>query len=322
MSLAYAPRRLRGCGASSVRLFVRVSATSQCGNTKNSKWSLPRANSSKRSSVSCSGAGASTPCSVNAGTQRSVTSAIAPSAPRPDAGSAEYLFGSVRGATSVEPSASTSDSSQTWEEMLRRRAPVPCVAVEIAPAIALHVDVTQVLERQAMRRRAPAQLADRDARLHAHEPRLAVDVEHARQPPQADHQPVRAGDVAERVPAARDAHAQSAALRLRDRRGELLARSPGSRIVAGAQTLVARPVVPPGGAGLLIARLAHQMDEPEPNATPAVRACLARTLAADAGTAARDGDRARARSARALAVLLVRAGCARPCRRAPPSRPR
>ena len=133
--MAYADRRPRGRGGSSVRLLVRVSAVSAWGKTKNSKWSLSSASSSKRSSVSCSGAGASTPRSMNAGTQWRVTSAITPSAPSPTR-AARKTSGSRSGEQdSVEPSASTSVSSLTWQERLRSRAPVPCVAVEMAPAM-------------------------------------------------------------------------------------------------------------------------------------------------------------------------------------------
>ena len=52
--------------------------------------------------------------------------------------------------------------------MLRSFAPVPCVAVEIAPAIDLHVDVAEVLAgpgRASHSRRA--QLVDRDPGLDA-----------------------------------------------------------------------------------------------------------------------------------------------------------
>src|SRR2546421_201380 len=135
MSLTYAAARPRGRGGLSVRLFVRVSAVVVCGNTKNSKCSLSRARSSKLSSTSASGTGASTPCSVKAGTQRSVTSAITPSAPRPTRAARHSSASRWGEHCSVDPSASTSVSSTTCAEMLGRRAPVPCVAVEIAPAI-------------------------------------------------------------------------------------------------------------------------------------------------------------------------------------------
>src|SRR6185437_4109614 len=134
-SLAYAFARPRGRACSPVRLLVRVSATSACGKTKNSKWSLASARSSKPASTSDSAAGSSTPLSVNAGTQRSVTSAIAPSAPRPTRAARNTSGSCCSEQASVEPSARTRVSSTTCEEMLRSREPVPCVAVEIAPAM-------------------------------------------------------------------------------------------------------------------------------------------------------------------------------------------
>ena len=125
--------------------------------------------------------GASTPRSVNAGTQRSVTSAITPSAPERRRARRGTPRGRARASSaSVEPSASTSVSSATCEEMLRRRAPVPCVAVEIAPAMLWTSMSPRFSSASPCSARRAAQLADRDARLHAHEPAGAVDVEHAR----------------------------------------------------------------------------------------------------------------------------------------------
>ena len=61
-----------GAGGASTISFVRVSAMSLCGKTKNSKWSLARLSPSRRPSVSASGLGLSRRSRVNAGTTRSV----------------------------------------------------------------------------------------------------------------------------------------------------------------------------------------------------------------------------------------------------------
>ena len=54
---------------------------------------------------------------------------------------------------------------------------------------------------------AGAELPDRDPGLHAHEPGVAVDVEHARHALERQQAPVGERDVAEGVPGADDAHA-------------------------------------------------------------------------------------------------------------------
>ncbi len=110
-------------------------AVSACGNTKNSKWSFSRASSWKRSRVSSRGLGSSTPCRVNARTHRRVTSAITPRAPRPTRAARNASGSRSAEQSRVEPSASTRVSSLTCAERLGSRAPVPWVAVEIAPAI-------------------------------------------------------------------------------------------------------------------------------------------------------------------------------------------
>ena len=72
---------------------------------------------------------------VNAGTQRRVTAEIAPRAPTPTR-AARSSSGSPSAVSSrTLPSPRTSSTASTWAEMFRRPAPVPWVAVEIAPAI-------------------------------------------------------------------------------------------------------------------------------------------------------------------------------------------
>ena len=50
---------------------------------------------------------------------------------------------------------------------------------------ALDVDVPEVLQREPVLGQARVALTDRDSSLHAHQPRGAVDVEHACEPLQA-----------------------------------------------------------------------------------------------------------------------------------------
>src|SRR5947209_1789295 len=156
-----------------------------------------------------------------------------------------------------------------------------------------------------MREELPAKLADRDAGLHANQPRGAVDVEHAREPAQAQHQAVGQRDVAEGVPCARHAHSPALARGPLDGPRELLDR--GGRAHGGRPAaLVAGPVAPFGGGLLAIARLAHLMDEPEPTPSPAVRASRARSRSSPG---LRRASVVGAGSfGTALAVLLLRAG--------------
>ena len=102
---------------------------------KSSKWSLASACSWKQSSTSSRGRGVSTRSSVKAGTQRRVTAAIAPSAPMPTRAARSSSGWVAALSWRTPPSASTSSIPSTWAEMLRSRAPVPWVPVEIAPAI-------------------------------------------------------------------------------------------------------------------------------------------------------------------------------------------
>src|SRR5260221_366979 len=74
----------------------------------------------------------------------------------------------------------------------------------------------------------------------------------------------------------------------------------------GRAALVARPVAPLGPGCVRIARLAHQMTEPEPTASPAARAPRARSLptpGARRATVIGAGS-----FGTALAVLLARSG--------------
>ena len=146
-----------GAAASSVRLFVRVSAMSACGNTKNSKWSLPSASSSKRVE--------------RLGQRRGLVDA----AQRERRHAAQRDLGdhararrgrrarrgtpparARREHASVEPSASTSVSAGDLRgDVAQPRAGAVRGGRDRA-GDALHVDVAEVLHRQAVARRARA----------------------------------------------------------------------------------------------------------------------------------------------------------------------
>ena len=122
----------RGSGSRSVRCEVSVSALPAYGNTKNSKWSLPSTSASSRSSTSGKGRGSSRRWIVKRGTQRIVSSEITPSAPsetRPASRSSPSR-------STASPSAVTNRMASTCADRLRKRAPVPWVAVAMAPASA------------------------------------------------------------------------------------------------------------------------------------------------------------------------------------------
>ena len=72
----------------------------------------------------------------------------------------------------------------------------------------LRVDVALVLQRQPGARVLRPERMERDPRLDGHPAGRAIGVDHAPQPRGVDQQPVRAGDVGERVPAADGAHPQ------------------------------------------------------------------------------------------------------------------
>ena len=90
------------------------------------------------------------------------------------------------------------------------------------PREALHVDVPEVLEGQAVRHQPSAELADGDAGLHSHQPGGTVDVDHARQAVEGEHQAVAAGDVAEGMPRAEGARLHAPPRRTGDRGGQLV----------------------------------------------------------------------------------------------------
>jgi glycerol-3-phosphate dehydrogenase (NAD(P)+) len=169
----------------------------------------------------------------------------------------------------------------------------------------LHVDVAEVLHREAMRVEPAAELADRDASLHPREAALPVHVEHAGQAVEVQHQPVGAGDLAEGVPRSHDPHPSPFAPRPLDRGGHLLHR-PRRRRLSRRAALVASPVAPSGGAHVTISRLAHQMNQPEPTPSPGARTSRARALPSPG--AKRASVIGAGSFGTALAVLLARGG--------------
>ncbi len=96
---------------------------------------MPAANSSNLSMTSSSGMGRSSAASRNAGTQRSVTVAIRPSAPMLILAAANRSGLSAAETVTSDPSAVTSSRASTWVAIPPRPAPVPCVPVEMAPEI-------------------------------------------------------------------------------------------------------------------------------------------------------------------------------------------
>ena len=110
----------------------------------------------------------------------------------------------------------------------------------------LHVDVAEVLHRQPVCIEPPAQLADRDSRLHTHEPARRIDVEYARQAVQRHDHAVAACDVAERVARAGRAHAQPAGL-ARSIAAASSSWEPRALDRCGPAALISRPVAPARG---------------------------------------------------------------------------
>ena len=100
---------------------------------KSSKWSLASARSEKVSRTSSRGTGFETISRTKAGTQRSVTALIAPSAPTPTR-AARSRSPSDSSRSRTRPSPVTSSTPTTWVERLPSLSPVPWVPVEIAPA--------------------------------------------------------------------------------------------------------------------------------------------------------------------------------------------
>src|SRR5215210_1425819 len=131
-SRTYSRRGFRGRGSNWPRSDSNTTALRVYGKANSSKWSCAPASSSKRSSVSASGRGSSMRWMANDGTQRSVTWVIAPRAPS-DTRAARRSSSPSRSSTS-SPVPLTMRSPATCADRLRKRAPVPWVAVEIAPA--------------------------------------------------------------------------------------------------------------------------------------------------------------------------------------------
>ena len=170
-----------------------------------------------------------------------------PRLPTPTRAARQSSGSESREHSTSEPSAVTSSIASTWLEMFRRRSPVPCVAVEIAPAIVctsmsprFSSASPRCVERlaQVARSRSPPSTFD--------EPALPVDLEHAVHPLEPHHHAVGAGDVGERVARA-PRRARSARVRRPGSRPrcELLDRArPLDR--RRHALLVARPVAPHG----------------------------------------------------------------------------
>jgi hypothetical protein len=125
------------------------------------------------------------------------------------------------------------------------------------PGDALRVDVAEVLHRQPVLAQTTAELADRDARLHAHEAARAIHLEHAAHVLERDEHAIGEDDVAEGVSRAGDAHAQIRLTRLYERVRQLLHRLRAAQRRGGAG-LVAGPVAPPCSRRGWIVRLAHR----------------------------------------------------------------
>ena len=113
------------------------------------------------------------------------------------------------------------------------------------PGERLAVDVALVLHREAVRRQRLGELADHDPGLDPDEAGRAVDVEHAVQPLEPEHRPVRAGDVGERVAGPGGSHAPAGSRGAADR---VDAARRGSRPLDHRRraALIAGPVSPLG----------------------------------------------------------------------------
>ena len=181
---------------------------------------------------------------VNAGTVRRVTVATIPSAPSPTR--------AARSASGSEspprpPAAcrlpSTSSIASICEEMLRKRDPVPWVAVETAPAIVC----LSMSPRFSRARPVPpdrlVQHPQADAGLHLDPARLRVDVEHPAEAAEIEHHTAGARDVGEGVALAHGAHLQALLAGARDRVGQVGA-ARGRLDPGGLAALVAGPVAP------------------------------------------------------------------------------
>jgi hypothetical protein len=103
------------------------------GNQYISKWSLPATCSSSPASTSASFSGRSSARSVNASTQRSVSSVTTPSAPTPTRAAANTSGFSVAEQFSTVPVPVTSVSASMKVARQPSLAPVPWVPVDMAP---------------------------------------------------------------------------------------------------------------------------------------------------------------------------------------------
>ena len=142
---------------------------------------------------------------------------------------------SRRSARRTSPGAVTRRRPTTRVERLPKRTPVPCVAVASAPASAC-VSMSPWFSSASPWRAfcgpsawslMPASTVTR--------PDGAIGGDHALHPRGVDQQPVGAGDVGERVPAAHGAHPQPAGRRARPRRCASSSSLVGRTISAGAQ---------------------------------------------------------------------------------------
>ena len=143
------PRRV----ASAAACCVFVSA-GRCAGTSRTRSGRPlRQRSSKSSSTASSGSGRSTACSRNAG--HALDGHVDEHAERaesePRRRAAARRSRSRRRAAARRRRSPASTPRPGWRGR-RSAAPVPCVPVEIAPAMVCAVDVAQVLHRQAERR--------------------------------------------------------------------------------------------------------------------------------------------------------------------------
>ena len=179
--------------------------------------------------------GASTSRSRNAGTQRSVTAAMTPSAPSDDPRGAQQV--AVRRASRSLPSARTSSTASTCAERFGSRVPVPCVPVASAPAS----DWASMSPRFGIA--SPRACSSRESAcrrmpgLDAHEPGRASASSTRSSASSESSVPVGQRAGAERVPGAGDAHRAGAARRspARARRASAAARSARARS-AGSRT--------------------------------------------------------------------------------------
>ena len=105
-----------------------------CGTQKNSKWSFPSTWASRSASTASTRIGSSTTCRAKAGTTCRVTVDTMPSAPSPTRATRNTSGSSSAEQLTIEPSAVTSRSPTIWSARPVRRAPVPWVEVDVAPA--------------------------------------------------------------------------------------------------------------------------------------------------------------------------------------------